>query len=204
MYRIVKDGSVLSTEDKARYVRLLDNGTYALCSEGEADGVVVNNDYVCSLERGAPLPGLDTVSVVEFDGVAHLNAAVTEGAKLAQEAAAAPGATVGILSDGFEAWKPGATYEKQYTLFTHDGKVGFTKLPNITAQAHQPPFSTGMEAVYGVRPVPNELGIYAYTYGMAASCGMRVQEGDNVYSCIQSIETVLWPPSQLPGFFAEE
>lgn len=43
MYEIYKDGVRISIEDKARFVKLQSNGTYCLCDEPEAHGVVVNN-----------------------------------------------------------------------------------------------------------------------------------------------------------------
>lgn len=115
-----------------------------------------------------------------------------------------PTATVGIFSEVLEAWVPGTTYEKRYSLFTHDGKVGFTRQANITAQAHQPPFSPGMESVYGIRPIPDDSGVYPYVYNMAASVGMRVREEDAIYRCIEDIQLLIWPPSQVPRYFELE
>lgn len=204
MYYVIKDGAVISTEDKARYVKLQDNGVYVLCPEVDAEGIVVNNDYVCHLSGKPPLPGVDTVSLVEFSGADKISSVLTEGAKLAQASTSVPDATVGVLSDGFAEWQPGITYEKQYSLFTYNGKVGFTRQANITAQAHQPPFSTGMEAIYGVRPVPDRFGVYLYNYNMAANISMKVKEGEDVYTCIQTIDVMLWPPSQLPAHFTKD
>lgn len=131
------------------------------------------------------------------------DAILTEAVTTAQAATEAPSATVGVLSDGIPAWKPGKTYEKQYTLFTHDGKVGFTRQPNLTAQAHYPPFSIGTESLYGVRSVPDENGVYPYIYNMAASVGMKVSDGDMVYECIQAIDPMLHPPGAIPAHFVE-
>ena len=46
MYEIKKNGKHLSYEDVIRYVKLQSNGIYCLCSDDEATGVVVNNDYI--------------------------------------------------------------------------------------------------------------------------------------------------------------
>jgi hypothetical protein len=72
MYEIYKDGRVISYEDKARYVKLQSNGTYCLCDEPEAHGVVVNNEYICHLEGKPPIPVAETVSIVEINGSALL------------------------------------------------------------------------------------------------------------------------------------
>ena len=74
----------------------------------------------------------------------------------------------------------------------------------VTAMEHQPPGSTGMEAIYGVRPVPDADGIYPYVYNMAASAGMRVREGDAVYICTRAIDPLLYPPSQVAAHFDKE
>lgn len=130
-----------------------------------------------------------------------LNMVTAEGAALAQASTEEPLATVGILAEGFPEWKPGMVFEKQYSYFTYKGDVGFTRQENITAMEHQPPFSTGMEAVYGIRPVPDDEGIFSYRYNMAASVGMKVREGETVYECYQAVDPMLWPPSQLSAHF---
>lgn len=61
-----------------------------------------------------------------------------------------------------------------------------------------------MEAIYGVRPAPDDNGVYPYVYNMAASVGMRVREGDNVYVCIQPADPLLYPPSQVAALFTLE
>lgn len=50
MYEIKKNGKHLSYEDVIRYVKLQSNGIYCLCSDDEATGVVVNNDYYIMLK----------------------------------------------------------------------------------------------------------------------------------------------------------
>lgn len=126
---------------------------------------------------------------------------VTAGAAQAQAAHAAPVATVGVFLGGFEPWEAGKTYA-QYELFAHDGKVGFCRQA-VTAMAHQPPFSTGMEAIYGVRPAPDENGVYPYVYNMAASVGMVVRSAKDgkEYTCIQAIDPMLYDPADIPAHF---
>ena len=72
MYEIYKGGVCISIEDKARFVKLQSNGTYCLCDEPEAHGVVVNNEYICHLEGKPPIPVAETVSIVEINGSALL------------------------------------------------------------------------------------------------------------------------------------
>ena len=64
-----------------------------------------------------------------------------------------------------------------------------------------PPFSTGTESLYGVRPQAGLDGVFGYEYNMAAAAGMLVREGETVYECTRDIDPMLWPPSQLPGHF---
>lgn len=126
-----------------------------------------------------------------------------EAVTLAQASNEVPSATVGVLIDGLETWEPGKTYEKVYTLFSYDGKVGFTRQPNLTTQAVYPPFSAGTEALYGVRPAPDADGVYPYVYNMAAKVGMKVRDGGVVYECYQAIDPVLYPPASIPAHFRE-
>ncbi len=136
----------------------------------------------------------------EIDGKdTRIAALAAAGAVQAQAAKAEPIATVGIFADGFEPWEAGKSYA-QYDLFSYDGKVGFCRQA-VTAMAHQPPFSTGMEAIYGVRPIPDADGVYPYVYNMAATVGMKVRDGGVVYVCKQAIDPMLWPPSQVAAHF---
>lgn len=136
----------------------------------------------------------------------YVSALVYEGAALAQASTEEPSPTVGVLADGFQAWKAGMYYEKLYSLFTYDGKVGFTRQPGLTSQAHYPPFSTGTEAQYGVRPVPDDVGIYPYVRNMATSNGMRVRSAKDgaVYVAIQAADPLLYDPADVPALFAKE
>lgn len=69
MYEIKQNGAHLSYEDKARYVKLQANGTYCLCAETEAQGVVVNNDYIAQLDGRPALPDATVaVTIEEING----------------------------------------------------------------------------------------------------------------------------------------
>lgn len=71
MYEIKQNGVRISLEDKARYVRMQSNGTYCLCGEIDAHGVVVNNDYICPLVGRSEILG-DAVAIEEINGAALL------------------------------------------------------------------------------------------------------------------------------------
>ncbi|MDD6046045.1 MAG: hypothetical protein PUC97_01270 [bacterium] len=137
----------------------------------------------------------------EIDGKDTRIAALA-AAGAAQIAGQVPVATAGLFAPALPAWKPGTSYA-QYAPFVHDGVMYFTRQA-VTAMGHQPPGSTGMEAIYGVRPVPDADGIYPYVYNMAASAGMRVREGDAVYVCTREIDPLLYPPSQVAAHFDKE
>ena len=113
----------------------------------------------------------------------------------------APSAGIGVFSAGVDPWEPEKVYE-QYDLFTYGGAVGYVKQLTLTASEIYPPFSVGTEALYGARPSPDDEGVYPYVYNMAADVGMKVREGDTVYECIQRIDDMLYPPSQLAAHFA--
>ena len=71
-YKFMKnDGSHIGTQLEIVYIRLLDNGYYGLCSEEEAQGVVVNgNPY--HLEGRKELPNLETVSFTKITDNAYV------------------------------------------------------------------------------------------------------------------------------------
>ena len=61
-----------------------------------------------------------------------------------------------------------------------------------------------MEAIYGVRPIPDDDGVYPYVYNMAANANMRVREGADIYVCTRAIDPLLYPPSQVAAHFSKE
>lgn len=126
---------------------------------------------------------------------------IAAGAAQAQAAKAAPIAAVGVFIGGFAPWEAGKAYA-QYDLFSYDGKVGFCRQA-VTSAAHQPPFSAGMEAIYGVRPTPDDNGVYPYVYNMAASVGMlvRSEKDGAVYTCYRAIDPLLYDPADIQAHF---
>lgn len=131
----------------------------------------------------------------------HLSV-LAEGVKMVTESGKEPAATVGVLVDGFPAWEAGKAYALNEP-FSYDGKVGFARQA-LTSSSVYPPFSTGTESLYGVRPAPDADGIYPYVYNMAVTVGMRVRDGNTVYKCIQAANPLLYAPSAVPALFTAE
>lgn len=192
MYEILKNNTRLDVVDKVKYTKVQRNGISCLCPADEADGVVIADSHI------EPLAG---VSIVEFNGPAKLASVTAEGAALAQASTNIPPATVGVLVEGFDEWQPDTLYPKQYTLIAYQGTVYFTRQASLTSSAVYPPGSPGTESLYGVRPVPDAVGVYPYVYNMGASAGMLVADGGVTYECTRAIDPVLYPPSQIPAHF---
>lgn len=113
-----------------------------------------------------------------------------------------PPADVGIFGGStFPAFEFGRAYAKN-ELFSYEGKLGFVRQAH-TSQSTWVPFTTGTESLYGVRPKMNPDGTYDYVYNMAASVGMLVNSGGKTYQCIQAIDVMIWPPSEIPAHFTE-
>lgn len=120
----------------------------------------------------------------------------------AQIGKAEPVAEAGLFAAALEPWQAGTSYAKG-AAFVHNGVMYFTRQA-VTAMEHQPPGSTGMEAIYGVRPIPDDDGVYPYVYNMAANANMRVREGADIYVCMRAIDPLLYPPSQVAAHFTKE
>lgn len=121
---------------------------------------------------------------------------------MVRESGAEPAATAGVLVDGFDTWEPDRAYALNEP-FSYQGSVGFARQA-LTSSAVYPPFSAGTEALYGVRPAPDEDGVYPYVYNMAVSVGMRVRDGGKTYLCVQAANPLLYAPGSVPALFQEE
>lgn len=124
---------------------------------------------------------------------------LAEGARMVKESGSEPAATAGVLVDGFPAWEADKAYALN-EVFRYDGKVGFARQA-LTSSSVYPPFSTGTEALYGVRPAPDEDGVYPYVYNMAVTVGMRVSNNGKTYECIQAANPLLYAPEDVPAIF---
>lgn len=127
---------------------------------------------------------------------------LAEGVRMVKEAGAEPAATAGVLVDGFPAWEADKAYALN-EVFSYQGKVGFARKA-LTSSSVYPPFSTGTEALYGVRPAPDEDGVYPYVYNMAVTVGMRVSNNGKTYKCIQAANPLLYAPETVPALFTLE
>ena len=128
--------------------------------------------------------------------------AALAAAGAAQIVGQVPVAMAGLFAPALPAWEPGTSYA-QYAPFVHEGVMYFTRQAVVSAE-HQQPGSTGMEAIYGVRPIPDDDGVYPYVYNMAAVAGMRVRENGETYVCTRDIDPLLYPPSQVAAHFTKE
>ena len=137
----------------------------------------------------------------EIDGKDTRIAALA-AAGAAQIAGQVPVATAGLFAPALPAWEPGTSYA-QYAPFVYEGVMYFTRQAVVSAE-HQQPDSAGMEAIYGVRPIPDDDGVYPYVYNMAAVPGMRVRENGETYVCTRDIDPLLYLPSQVAAHFTKE
>ena len=204
LYRVILQGAQIALEDKLAFVRKQGNGFLVRCSEEDAQGIVVDDSTVYHLYGKPSLPGADTVHVEEFSGRSRLAAIAAEGAALAAESGQEPRASAGLLYDGLPHWEAGREYVKN-ELFTYDGMVGYARQAH-TSQAVYTPFSAGTESLYGVRPVPDDYGIYPYVYNMKSEVGMRVRSAQDgaVYVAIQPADPLLYDPADVPALFEKE
>ena len=70
MFKIIKDTTVLGTVTTPTWVKMQDNGSFALCNEEDAHGVVVNGT-VYHVSGKPDLPGHDTAVVAYIDEIAY-------------------------------------------------------------------------------------------------------------------------------------
>ena len=136
----------------------------------------------------------------EIDGKDTRIAALA-AAGAAQIAGQVPVATAGLFAPALPAWEPGTSYA-QYAPFVYDGVMYFTRQA-VTAMEHQPPGSAGMEAIYGVRSIPDDDGVYPYVYNMKVEVDMKVQSAKdgNVYIAIQPADPLLYDPVDAVSIF---
>lgn len=70
MYRIFHNGETLATISSLTFVRMQDNGSYAVCEEADAQGIVLDGTVYHVL--GFPdLESVDTVTIVEISETAY-------------------------------------------------------------------------------------------------------------------------------------
>lgn len=126
-----------------------------------------------------------------------------QGAKLLTSPQDIVPPTAGIWGSEFAEWEPEKEYKKG-ELFCYQGCVGYVKQPSLTAQEIYPPFSSGTEALYGARPIPDAQGVYPYIYNMGLFEGMLVRAKDGrVYrsktGSYESPTELLYRPEDVPA-----
>lgn len=125
---------------------------------------------------------------------------LSEGARMIIDSTEEPPARAGVFAEAYPDWEDGKVYIKN-EVFTYNGCVGFCRQPELTASSVYPPFSVGTESLYGVRPIPDENGVYPYMYNMKVEVGMKVREGGKIYICKQPADPLLYAPSAVPALF---
>lgn len=104
----------------------------------------------------------------------------------------------------YPLWEAGAAYGKG-ALLRHGGRLCRVEQAH-TAQAHQPPGSEGMLAVY--RPLQEPGEVLPWVYGEAVSIGdRRIDPSDGlVYEVYNEAGANLWEPHTAPAIWrlAEE
>lgn len=105
-------------------------------------------------------------------------------------------ANAGYFAGEYAPWQPGETY-RPGQLLQHEGAALQVRQP-VTAQAHQPPFSAGMTAIYIPYLVPDEYGVKPYKYGCATKRGERFYGGQGaVFAYIGADNpSCIYPPSE--------
>lgn len=70
MYRIFRNGDTLATISSLTFVRMQENGSYAVCDEADAQGIVLDGTVYHVL--GLPdLDNVDTVTIIEISETAY-------------------------------------------------------------------------------------------------------------------------------------
>lgn len=70
MYKIIKDGAVIVTVNTPTWVKLQDNSYFGLCSEKEAQGIVVDGN-VYSISGKTELDGKEAVILCNVSEISY-------------------------------------------------------------------------------------------------------------------------------------
>lgn len=81
MYRISKNDEVLATVSNITYVKMQDNGSFALCDGTEAHGIVLDG----TVYHVAGLPEIDGVETVTIGEISELAYQTEQAAALAEK-----------------------------------------------------------------------------------------------------------------------
>lgn len=222
MYKIQSDttGAVIGLTEKPNYIRLTDNGCFALCAEAEATGICYNGAvYALFWNDELKSAAADTVSLQFYDAGAAM-AAAEETAAMAHQLSAVsrlyvqaneatvPDAAALEMPDLFRTWEEvlsdGSALAKDAII--NDGGQLYRVVQDggVTPQEHQPPHGEGMLAVY--RSIePDHAGTQEdpipWAYGMDCRAGQyfsyngkiyKVAVGGDMIPCVWAPDSGIW------------
>lgn len=111
-------------------------------------------------------------------------------------------ANAGYFAKEYGQWQPGETY-RAGELLQYEG-VALQVRQQVTAQAHLPPFSAGMTAIYIPYLVPDEKGVKTYKYGCSTKRGERFYgEDGKIYEhiAVDNPSNIYPPTPDLPAIW---
>lgn len=111
-------------------------------------------------------------------------------------------ANAGYFAKEYDQWQPGETY-RAGKLLQYEG-VALQVRQQVTAQAHQPPFSAGMTAIYIPYLVPDEKGVKTYKYGCSTKRGETFYgEDGKIYEhiAVDNPSNIYPPTPDLPAIW---
>lgn len=221
MYKIQSDttGAVIGLVETPNYIRLAENGCFALCAEAEATGICYNGAvYALFWSDELKSAAADTVSLQPYDAGAAM-AAAEETAAMARQLSAVsrlyvraneasvPDAAALEMPDLFRTWgevlADGGALAKD-TIINDGGQLYRVVQDGTTPQEHQPPHGEGRLAVY--RPIePEHAGTLEdpipWVYGMDCRAGQyfsyngkvyRVAVGGDMIPCVWAPDSSIW------------
>ena len=223
MYQIVKDGVALALTEAPTYVRLLENGCFALCTADAAQGIAHDGRVYHLLDR-PELEGLETVILEEVDSgaaigeaksMAGATAALTGQVAVAAQVYARaatdiPGAAALQMKSLFQTWEEVLEAGKHLPggVIINDGGILYRVVGanGVDPLPHQPPHGEGMLAVY--RPIDTEHAgtpedPIPWVYGMDCTAGLYYSSGAAVYLCRADMRPCVWAPGT-PGVYQWE
>lgn len=222
MYKIQSDttGAVIGLTEKPNYIRLTDNGCFALCAEAEATGICYNGAvYALFWSDELKSAAADTVSLQFYDAGAAM-AAAEETAAMAHQLSAVsrlyvqaneatvPDAAALEMPDLFRTWEEvlsdGSALAKDAIINGGGQLYRVVQDGGVTPQEHQPPHGEGMLAVY--RPIePDHAGTQEdpipWAYGMDCRAGQyfsyngkiyKVAVGGDMIPCVWAPDSGIW------------
>lgn len=213
MYQLTRNGASLGMTEAPTYIKQAENGSFVLCPEPEASGIVYGGT-VYHLEGRDDLAA-ETVALVEIDAgqkIAEAQETVVASAKLTgqisvaarlyvQTATDIPDAAALEMPGLFRSWAEAladGTLLPQGTIINDDGTLyRVAQAGGVTPQEHQPPHGEGMLAVY--RPIDvahsgTKEDPIPWVYGMDCSQGKYYSWAGAISLCRADMPACVWPP----------